>query len=243
MKRKFALLLLVFAFVMACSTDGEDDVMTDDLASMEDEMMDDDTDDASDDDSSDDDSSDDDSSDDDTSSDDNADDSDDSSDDDSNDDNSNDDTDDGSDDGDMDESPLIGLWIFNEIRLEEGVDDFILSLLFGSINDLAEEDCELLTFEFKADGMVDVGSRIGDLDLESTTLSCPENLDTVTTTWSLEGEVLTLATEGEEDQEILLSFEDENTLIIQGEDAAGEEFTELDLEGSEAVFVRQQTDS
>lgn len=197
---------MITGLVMACSSDDSDDT-TDDQVGMEDDgMMDDGT---MDDTMTDDDNS---------------------SDGDMQDDGSEDDDTDGTGTEELD---IIGLWVLSDMRLEDGVDDLTLELLDGAVDDLVEEECYLLTFNFKDDGTVDIESRIEDFEVEGLEVTCPEQLELTTVEWELDGDQLILNDEIEGAETITITPEDENTFIVEGEDLIDEEF-----EGSQGVFTR-----
>lgn len=133
-------------------------------------------------------------------------------------------------DGDIE---LEGLWVLSEIRLDEGVDDIELELLDLVVDDLFEQECYLISFDFKDDGTLDAESRVADFEIEGTEVQCPENIETTTGEWLLDGDQLTVTDDLNESETITIIVEDENTFVIAGEEGIDEEFV-----GSQAVFIR-----
>lgn len=141
--------------------------------------------------------------------------------------------DNGTNDTMTDQLDLVGLWVLSEIRLDEGVDDFTLELLDVVVDDLFEQECYLISFEFKEDGTVDISNRASDVEVTGIEITCPETIEVVTTGWVLDGDQLTLIDEVEGSETVTIIIEDENTFLIEGEEGIDEEFV-----GSQAVFVR-----
>lgn len=135
-------------------------------------------------------------------------------------------------------SPLVGIWVISELRVDESVDDDDLDFAQQIVDFLVGEDCDLVTFDFNDDERVQVDNRVNFLRPSATptglTVPCPEESDMENSAWSLEGDQLTFINDMEEELTITVTFEDEDTLIIAGSDINAENFT-----GAEAVFTRQ----
>lgn len=145
--------------------------------------------------------------------------------------------DDTADENGMDEdamnSELVGFWVLSEVRLDEEVEDTTLELLKLVIDNLFQQECYLITFDFMANGMVDAVTRASDFEVTGSDIMCPEESESATAQWSLEDDQLTLIDENGEEETITVVFEDDNTMIIQGEEAIEEDFA-----NTEAVLIR-----
>ncbi|MEO0571470.1 MAG: hypothetical protein AAF039_07165 [Bacteroidota bacterium] len=137
------------------------------------------------------------------------------------------------DDMEMEGVDLVGLWVLSEIRLDDNVNDITLEFLDLVIDDLVEQECYLISFNFMDDGVVEVESRVGDFEVEGIEITCPEEVESVVVGWELNGDQLTLIDAMQESETITITLEDEDTFVLEGEEGIDEEF-----DGSQAVFVR-----
>ena len=139
------------------------------------------------------------------------------------------------------ESDLVGTWVLTDLRFDETADNDDLDFAKEILMELQAIDCEAASFTFNADNTVVSESKLNFLansisvGAGGLVITCPDESDIEETTWSLESNQLTFVNEGADDETITIVFEDENTLII-----AGEDIDENNYAGAEAVFTRQQ---
>jgi len=146
--------------------------------------------------------------------------------------------DDDTDDEMSDNDDLIGLWVLTELRVDESVDDDDLDFAGEILNFLVAAECDLITFNFKDDGTVDSESKANYIEIGlgagGLEIPCPEDSDVESTLWSLEGDQLTFVNDMQEEETITIVLEDEDTLII-----AGQDIDENNYVGADAVFIRR----
>jgi len=98
-----------------------------------------------------------------------------------------------------DDDNLVGLWVLTELRIDESVDNDDLDFASGILDFLVATECDLITFDFKADGTVDSESKANYIEVGIGTggleIPCPEQSDIETTLWSLDGDQLTFINE------------------------------------------------
>lgn len=145
---------------------------------------------------------------------------------------------DSSDDVDTpEEDTLVGTWVLTDLTVDSTVDDDDLDFAKEIILFLQDENCDLITFTFNDSGALMSDSKanylsinvgIGGLDIP-----CPTESDIENSLWVLDGDQLTISTEGEVDQVITIQL-DGNTLIIPGEGV-----DENNYVGADAVFTKQ----
>lgn len=132
---------------------------------------------------------------------------------------------------------LVGTWNMTDIRFEEDPEDTSLNLADEIFDRLSQEDCVLVSFTFNADGTMSGSSKLDFIEINASPagldVSCPEQSETETGTWVLEGNQLTVDN-GSGDMETTTIELEGNTMII-----AGDEIDENNYAGAEAVFTRQ----
>ncbi len=146
-------------------------------------------------------------------------------------------------DDDMPAGDLVGLWGLSDIRFDETVDDNDLEFAKDIVGFLIDQECYVVTFDFMDDGTVSSESKANylanSIDLDQggggITVNCPEESDIETTLWMLDGDQLTFTNDQQEEETVTVSFEDEDTFIVDGS-----AIDENNYDGAEAVFIRIQ---
>jgi hypothetical protein len=135
------------------------------------------------------------------------------------------------------EESLIGTWSFTELNVDDA--DGEIKLANEVIKVLISQGCDILTFEFKSDQTMEAEYRDftqtgTDVNSGGTGLliECPENAEITSSTWSLEGDQLTIV-DGD-------GMNDTVTIQLNGDTltVSAEIIDEDNLEGAEAVFKR-----
>lgn len=132
---------------------------------------------------------------------------------------------------------LVGTWNMTDIRFEEDPGDTSLNLADEIFDRLSQEDCVLVSFTFNADGTMSGSNKLNLIEINASPtgldVSCPEQSENETGTWTLEGNQLTVDN-GSGDMETTTIELEGNTLVI-----AGDDIDENNYAGAEAVFTRQ----
>lgn len=135
------------------------------------------------------------------------------------------------------EESLIGTWSFTELNVDDA--DGEIKLANEVIKVLISQGCDILTFEFKSDQTMEAEYRDftqtgTDVNSGGTGLliECPENAEITSSTWSLEGDQLTIVDDD--------GMNDTVTIQLNGDTltVSAEIIDEDNLEGAEAVFKR-----
>ena len=141
---------------------------------------------------------------------------------------------------DISSSDLLGLWKLTDLRIDAGVDDLELILARDILLAALTQDCDLLTFLFSDNNTVVSESKLDYIADNIViggggmiTVDCPDETDIENSEWTLSGSSLTIFVEGGDSETIAIILEDDDTLII-----AGENIDEL-YAGSDAVFTKQ----
>ncbi len=136
-----------------------------------------------------------------------------------------------------DDNSLIGTWSFTELNVDDA--DGEIKLANEVIKVLISQGCDIFTFEFKSDQTMEAAFRDftetgTDVNSEGTGLliECPENAEIISSTWSLEGDQLTIVDSD--------GMNDTVTIQLNGDTltVSAEIIDEDNLEGAEAVFKR-----
>lgn len=132
---------------------------------------------------------------------------------------------------------LIGLWAISGLRFDETLDDDDLEFAEEILDFLTAQECYILTFDFMNDGTVITDSKANfiqaNIGVGGLEIPCPEESEMITAMWSLDGNQLTITDEDLEEETITVTFEDDNTIIIDGSFV-----DENNYDGAEAVFTR-----
>ncbi len=143
-------------------------------------------------------------------------------------------------DSDIRASDLLGLWQLTDLRIDPNVDDIELTLARDILLAAVVQDCNVLSFLFSDNNTVVSESKLDYIADNITiggggmiTVDCPDETDTENSEWTLSGSSLTIFVEGGDSETIAIILEDDNTLIISGENI-DELYT-----GSDAVFTKQ----
>lgn len=135
------------------------------------------------------------------------------------------------------EDTLVGTWVLTDLMIDSNVDDDDLDFGKQIIQFLQGINCDLITFTFNENSTVMSDSKANFLSINvgvgGLDIPCPTESDIVSSLWVLDGNQLTISTEGEEDQVITIQLEGD-TLIIPGES-----IDENNYAGADAVFTRQ----
>lgn len=135
------------------------------------------------------------------------------------------------------DSALVGTWNLTEIRYEEDPEDTSLNLAEEIFDRLSQEDCVLVSFTFNANGTMSGSNKLNFIEIDASPtgldVACPEQSETETGNWTLEGNQLTVD-DGSGQMETTTIGLEGNTLVI-----AGDEIDENNYAGAEAVFTRQ----
>ncbi|WP_422081785.1 lipocalin family protein [Ulvibacterium sp.] len=135
------------------------------------------------------------------------------------------------------DNSLIGTWSFTELNVDDA--DGEIKLANEVIQVLISQGCDIFTLEFKSDQTLEAAfkdfTETGtDVNSEGTGLliECPENAEITSSTWSLEGDQLTIV-DGN-------GMSDTVTIQLNGDTltVSAEIIDEDNLEGAEAVFKR-----
>ncbi|WP_299532372.1 lipocalin family protein [Ulvibacterium sp.] len=136
-----------------------------------------------------------------------------------------------------DDNSLIGTWSFTELKVDDA--DGEIKLANEVIQVLIAQGCDIFTFEFKSDQTLEAAfkdfTETGtDVNSEGTGLliECPENAETTSSTWSLEGDQLTIVDGNGISETVTIKLEG-GTLTL-----SAEIIDEDNLEGAEAVFKK-----
>lgn len=133
---------------------------------------------------------------------------------------------------------ILGTWNISAVQVDEGNTDDELAFLAEIVGVLVAQDCEAVTLIFNENGTLSTRNGANDIGINvnaggtGLSIDCPDTFETETTTWSLEGDQLTVV-DGDgvaQTSTIVLS---ENELIV-----AGEEIDEDRFMGSNVVFVK-----
>ncbi len=134
---------------------------------------------------------------------------------------------------------LVGTWVLDDLRIDSSIDDDDLDFAKQILDFLRAEGCDILVFTFNADQTLVSDSKANfiapTVGTGGLVIPCPDETDRETSTWSLEGNQLTVVDENMQEETITITFEDANTLII-----AGEDIDENNYVGADAVFERVQ---
>nr|WP_299073910.1 lipocalin family protein [uncultured Allomuricauda sp.] len=135
---------------------------------------------------------------------------------------------------------IIGTWVLTDLRIDSSTNNSNLNFAKEALDAFNALDCDIASFTFNADNTATsenktnyIASNIN-VGIGGLTVDCPEESDTETTIWSLDGDQLTFVNEDMEEETITITLEDENTLII-----AGEDIDENNYDGADAVFTKQ----
>ncbi len=132
-------------------------------------------------------------------------------------------------------SPIVGLWTLTDLVIQDGVSSIELTLADVALDLLVADECDVATFDFAADGSLITTTKINNIDLNSTSISCPTESEMIDSMWMLDGDQLTIATEDVDDQTITIQLEGD-VLTVSGADVnvvEGQVF-----EGADLVFER-----
>ncbi|WP_350292757.1 lipocalin family protein [uncultured Croceitalea sp.] len=136
----------------------------------------------------------------------------------------------------LETSALVGTWNMTDVRFEEDPNDTSLNLADEIVDQLADENCFLVSFTFNADGTVSSEDKVNFIQVNAGPMGldipCPEDSVVETAQWSLEGNQLTIT--GDNQEETITIQLEGNTFVIAGADINAENYT-----GAEAVFTRQ----
>ncbi|RKN79476.1 lipocalin-like domain-containing protein [Ulvibacterium marinum] len=136
-----------------------------------------------------------------------------------------------------DDNSLIGTWSFTELIVDDA--DGEIKLANEVIQVLISQGCDILSFEFKSDQTMQAEYRDftqtgTDVNSGGTGLliECPENAEITSSTWSLEGDQLTIVDND--------GMSDTVTIILNGDTltVSAEIIDEDNLAGAEAVFKK-----
>lgn len=134
-----------------------------------------------------------------------------------------------------DSNALIGSWNFTELDITGVESPNEILLAQDIIDELLSDGCEILVFTFNADKTViaeskdftETGVDVSP-DLSGLLVECPENTQTESSIWSLEGDQLTFINADGENETITIEL-DGNTLVIPGESLNAENLTDTKL--------------
>ena len=153
-------------------------------------------------------------------------------------------SDDGSGDGndgqgqDIMDSELVGVWLMTDLRFDESLNNDQLEFAKQILDYLNANGCDLVVLTFNEDGTANSADKIDLLSINvgvgGLEIPCPAESDMESSTWSLDGDQLTLVTADMEETTITITLEDENTLVIDGADIDPNNY-----QGAEAVFTKQ----
>lgn len=135
------------------------------------------------------------------------------------------------------EDTLVGTWVLTDLMIDSSVNDDDLDFGKQIIAFLQGINCDLITFTFNENSTVISDSKANFLSINvgvgGLDIPCPTESDMESSLWVLDGDQLTISTEGEGDQVITIQLEGD-TLIIPGES-----IDENNYAGADAVFTRQ----
>ena len=132
-------------------------------------------------------------------------------------------------DDELYESFLGGKWEMSEVQREESS---TLNLPKEIAEKLLSENCELLTFTFTDDGKVNTTSKLNHITFNAgpngLTVDCPEQTDTESTVWELDGDKLTFADSPVSTNTITIQLEGD-TLTIDGADIDADNYSNMKI--------------
>ncbi len=147
---------------------------------------------------------------------------------------------DSEDDNNTENNSIIGSWELSGLEIDSNTAGDELTFAKGIFDALVAGGCDIITFTFNEDGTVitevrDFSEAGQDLDPSGGGLiiTCPENQETATTNWTLEGDQLTFTDEDGIEETITVDI-DGNTLTVDAEFV-----DENNLADAEAVFTRK----
>ncbi|UII77010.1 lipocalin family protein [Flagellimonas sp. HMM57] len=135
---------------------------------------------------------------------------------------------------------LVGTWVLTDLRIDENTNDDDLNFAKQILDNFKSSDCDIVIFTFRGDGTAVSENKVNfiaeniNVGAGGLSVDCPSESVTETTTWSLDGDQLTFVDSNMEEEVITVVLEDENTLIIAGEDINADNYT-----GADGVFTRQ----
>ncbi len=144
------------------------------------------------------------------------------------------------DNGEMDgeTSELVGTWVLTDLRTDDTVNNDDLNFAKQIIAFLQGTNCNLVTFTFNGDGTLASDNKVNFLSINlgagGLDVPCPTESDMESSTWSLDGDQLTIVNGDMEEETITIIIENNTTLIIPGEN-----IDENNYAGADAVFTRQ----
>ena len=132
-------------------------------------------------------------------------------------------------------SNLVGEWNLTEVNFT-GDDSSQLNLAAEIIDNLAAEQCYLVTFNFNSNGTATADDKTNYIEVNATPtgldVPCPTQSDIESSTWSLDGNQLTFINADMEEETIEVTI-DGNTMILDGEDVDADNYV-----GAQAIFTK-----
>lgn len=137
-------------------------------------------------------------------------------------------------DDELYEDFLVGTWEIHEVQKEQSS---TLNLPKEIADKLLKEGCKLLTFTFLANGEVNTTSKLNHITFDAgpngLVVDCPEQQDTESSTWELDGDKLTFADSPVSTDTITIELEGD-TLTIDGADIDADNYSDMKI-----VFKRK----
>lgn len=132
-------------------------------------------------------------------------------------------------DEELTSNSLVGTWEIHEVQKEQSS---TLNLPKEIADKLLEEGCKLLTFTFSEDGSVTTKSKLNHITFDAgptgITVDCPQQEDTESSVWELNGNKLTFADSPISTDTITIDL-DGNTLIIDGADIDADNYSDMKI--------------
>lgn len=115
---------------------------------------------------------------------------------------------------------IVGVWGLSELRFEESEENTELNLASEIIANLAADGCYLMALDFDTSGVVEATIKFDYLEINAGVtgleIECPEESISESTNYTFNNGLLIFSQEGEIDETVNLTFEGNNTFLIQG---------------------------
>lgn len=133
------------------------------------------------------------------------------------------------------EANIVGEWNLTAVNFT-GQNSSDLNLAAEIIDNLVDEQCYLVTFNFNGNGTATAEDKTNYIEVNATPtgldVPCPTQSDIESSTWSLDGNQLTFINADMEEETIEITI-DGDTMILDGEDVDADNYV-----GAQAVFTK-----
>ncbi|NJB70985.1 hypothetical protein GGR42_001447 [Saonia flava] len=140
---------------------------------------------------------------------------------------------------DEQQNSIVGTWDIAELRVDEGSTDDDLLFAAGIVDVLVAQNCGVVSLVFEQNGTLSTRNGVNNVEVDlnsqgnGLSIPCPDTFETETTTWSLEGNQLTVIDGNGVEQMSTIQLNG-GTLIVAGEEVSEDNFT-----GADIVFTKR----